>query len=104
MMVAIKGTEMPTRCAGCPDECYYEHLGGYICEHLDKAIDKDERWEKRLDDCPLVEIITCKDCKGTEHDSFCFHKIGKLKGHAFCDVHQVYVKEDDFCSRGERRE
>lgn len=61
-MIAIKGMEMPTRCSDCPEECYYKRLGGHLCERLDKNTD-DERWGKRLDDCPLVEIITCQDCK-----------------------------------------
>lgn len=54
-MITIKGMEMPKNCANCLFNAYYENLGGYICEHLSKIIDKDERWEKRQTTLIFIE-------------------------------------------------
>ena len=94
-MIGVKGAKMPTRCAGCPEEFYYEHLGGYLCGQLDKPtdeIDVHERWERRLDGCPLVEIVTCGECAiGRRKDS--------LSG-KYCE-HIGRITEDDFfCAYG----
>ena len=45
--------------------------------------------DERLDNCPLVEIITCKDCKWNEN-STCIDGFG--------------VADDYFCAGGKRRE
>ena len=44
---------------------------------------------KILDDCPLVEIITCKNCKHNDEDT--------------CYIDGLGVRDDYFCSSGERR-
>ena len=94
-MVAIKGMEMPTRCSDCPEECYYKRLGGHLCERLDKNTN-DERWGKRLDDCPLVEIVTCKNCtkgqrKYTDSKKYCMW-LGRI------------TDDDFYCGYGKRKE
>jgi hypothetical protein len=94
-MIAIKGMEMPTKCSICPFNAYYENLGEYICEYVGKIIDKDERWEKKLDDCPLVEIVTCKDCKHW-HDDGIMTTCDKNIGNGFL--------KDYYCADGKRRE
>ncbi len=95
-MVAIKGMEMPTRCSDCPEEGYYERLGGHLCTRLDKNTN-DERWEKRLDDCPLVEIVTCQDCKHCHPDE---------DGRGYHCERDNYVRfsvhRDFFCKGGEK--
>lgn len=62
-MVAIKDMEMPKHCMTCQyhdplyDRC---HIG-----HFDtgaKYIKGDDKWYFKHSECPLVEIITCKDC------------------------------------------
>ena len=45
---------------------------------------------KILDDCPLVEIVTCKDCKHNNEDT--------------CYIDGLGVRDDYFCSSGERNE
>lgn len=62
-MIAIKGLkEMPSCCYECP---YYDDY----CR-LTSKWDGDTE-QIRDADCPLVEIVTCKDCKyyrnGLEH-------------------------------------
>lgn len=96
-MIAIKGMEMPTKCSICPYNAYYKNLGGYICEHIGKITDKDERWEKKLDDCPLVEIVTCKDCKYL----CCIEGAPKV---LVCEKHNCQqVSKNFYCADGERR-
>ena len=62
-MVAIKGMEIPKGCWNC-NFCF--NKDGYYCAIsndllADEAADIPD--ENRPTDCPLVEIITCKDCK-----------------------------------------
>ena len=45
---------------------------------------------KILDDCPLEEIVTCKDCKHNDEDT--------------CYIDGLGVRDDYFCSSGERKE
>ena len=51
-MVANKDMKMPKSCYACREQahCYWAIGNGWI-------------QDKRDDDCPLVEIGTCKDCK-----------------------------------------
>lgn len=62
----------------------------------------------------LVKVVRCKDCKYAEHgtmidleeiDKTPRHYIDWIKCHNY-DIHKSlrFVKEDDFCSWGERRE
>ena len=48
---------------------------------------------KILDDCPLVEIITCKDCK---------HR--KKVEDDYCEYTNMVMDDDEFCSSAERIE
>lgn len=93
-MIAIKGMKMPKNCANCLFSIYDENLGGYVCEHVGEIINKNEILKKRLDDCPLVEIVICKNCKnyvkGALDEEIC------LKGHEL-------IHEDFYCADGERR-
>jgi hypothetical protein len=59
-MIAIKGMEMPTSCKECMlnnvDSPWFglcRTTGNNVIEYKDS----------RHPDCPLVEIVTCKDCK-----------------------------------------
>ena len=87
-MVAIKDMEMPESCIDCP---FVKAEGTkFFCSRIMKYIDKDNLGNKH-DDCPLVEIITCKDC-----DNRC---TGGL-----CTKHNITVTKDFYCADGERRE
>jgi len=88
-MIAIKGMEeMPSCCYECP---YYDDY----CKLLSK-------WEATTEqirdvDCPLVEIVTCKDCKYRDPED------------KFCDCGHMIKwsspREDDFyCADAERGE
>lgn len=46
------------------------------------------------------EIIRCKDCKyWSEYE----YINGKLESFPWCELDMTFSKEDDFCSRAERR-
>lgn len=51
-MIAIKGIEMPENCSGC-DLCR-----GHICKITGTDIITNPKGN-----CPLIEIVICKDCK-----------------------------------------
>lgn len=75
--------KMPTSCYMCWDSLY--------CEY--KIKNPVKMAQGRADDCPLIDIITCKDCNrsGTDgENTFCMW-LGALR------------KPTDFCSYGERR-
>lgn len=98
-MVAIKGMETQTDCKKCPlmamDDTD-ELISPMICIALWAT-----KYEIRhciegriLDDCPLVEIITCKDCKHwNKEEEYC-----KL------EYDKVYTGADFFCADAKRRE
>ena len=52
--------------------------------------------EFRIKDCPLVEIVTCKDCKHCDFDD--------SDQTFFCNTYGNIVCSSHFCSNGERRE
>ena len=85
-MVAIKGMELQTDCQKCPFMAT-DVLSPMMClalwatKHCIKG--------KILDDCPLVEIVTCKDCKYNDEN--------------VCTIDGCGIVDDYFCSSGERR-
>ena len=54
MMIAIPNMDKPKRCEECP--C---NSDGYKCGALDVFTNDVDM----LPDCPLIEIVQCKDCK-----------------------------------------
>ena len=54
----------------------------------------------RDDDCPLVEVVTCKDCKyWDKEDGYC-----KPSSHIIGQVDYIlYTSADFFCENGKRR-
>ena len=92
-MVIIKGMEMQTDCKKCPfmatDSA--DELSPMMCVVL-WATKHEVRHcveEKILDDCPLVEIITCKDCKYNDEN--------------ICTIDGCTVTDNYFCECAERR-
>lgn len=92
-MVAIKDMKMPESCIDCP---FVKAEGTkFFCSRIMKYIDKDNLGNKH-DDCPLVEIVTCKDCK------YCvMTEVG-----CYCDrhIHRFDTHIDKYCADAERRE
>lgn len=63
-------------------------------DELIKALEYDRRqYEKGWNDRDS-EIVRCKDCRWYENDGY----------HTNCQIMRFCVEDDDYCSRGERRE
>ena len=83
-MVAIKGMKMPKNCIECL--LFDDEYGD--CNVMGET--KADMTEERAGNCPLVEIVTCKDCKNE-----CTEK----NGEKFSET-----RPDFFCADGERGE
>ena len=83
-MVAIKGMEIPKNCMDCP--LFDGEYGD--CNIIGGT--KADATEERAENCPLVEIVTCKDCKHNNKN--------------ICDVDGSRVTDNFHCAGGERRE
>ena len=107
-MVAIKGMETQTDCKKCPfmamDDTD-ELISPMICIALWAT-----KYEIRhctegriLDDCPLVEIITCKDCRYLDKEEKYCKYLANTTGwfESGCDA--VYTGADFYCKDAERR-
>ena len=84
--------EMPKNCYECIAK---KHCGVGIADGW--------RTDRRADDCPLVEIVTCKDCKQWK-DSDGVYRRG-LGAESKCHINIKKVFDGNFyCADGERRE
>ena len=90
-MIAIKGMEMP-KC--CHWDCPLCNEDGGACM-LGAYDPKTDTKKERAKDCPLVEIVTCKDCK---HWYDTGNKIST------CMLHARLCERDFYCANGERWE
>jgi hypothetical protein len=92
-MVAVKGMKMPKNCMECL--LFDDEYGD--CNIIGEP--KANMTEKRAENCPLVEIVTCKDCfyYNIDEDGCGYHC--EKYGHT-----RFPVYADFFCADGERRE
>lgn len=88
-MIAIKEMEMPRNCLDCPVRNYRDDEGNR-CDLTGLY--------NREDCCPLIEIVTCKDC---EH---CRFELVEGMPYYWCDKDDRVTSEDYYCADGERRE
>ncbi len=94
-MVAID-MKMPKSCFQC--DFYSNEYGCKLkfTEECNPSVEKP-------DDCPLVEIITCKDCKHWK-DSDGVYRRG-IGAESICPINLKEVHDGIFyCCNGERRE
>ena len=85
-MIAIKEMKMPNNCSEC--NLTTRKTWNYVCSINLKDIDCAEI--KKPKDCPLEEIVTCKDCKYNDEDT--------------CYIDGLEVCDDYFCANGKRKE
>lgn len=85
-MIAIKGMKTPNSCIGCGIR------SGVFCYYKKTPFELNEinMLDERPSDCPLVEIVTCKDCKYNNEGS--------------CDFDGWGVADNYFCAKGARKE
>lgn len=86
-MVAIKGMNMPASCKVCMLNNVHNAWFS-LCRTTGYNV--IEYKDSRHPNCPLVEIVTCKDCK------YCYENS--------CDFDGWGVNGDYFCAKGERGE
>lgn len=97
-MIAIKDMEeMPSCCRHCP--CSDDSQCNLTTQYNDL--------KGRPDDCPLVEIVTCKDCKHWQRIKD-YHGRCKLfdevwKGNSLVPIEHG-TNEEFYCQMAERRE
>lgn len=96
MGVYIKNKDMPKSCGEC--EFNYNLEGGSY-EWWECAILHDDinQFDTRRTDCPLIDIVTCGECKWSYIDE-------QYEGTLWCKVHfhHYLVNSDGFCNYGER--
>lgn len=103
-MIAIKGmNEMPTDCAKCPFMATHGNPNDILSPMMCFPIWATTHEIKHciggrvLADCPLVEIVTCKDCK---------YNVKNGKNTTMCDIgHRFYMREHNtfYCTDAERK-
>ena len=85
-MIAIN-IEMPKNCLDCPIS-HADKIDYYICGKTGKNV---YLYTNEIHhDCPLIEIVTCKDCKHNRN--------------GICPSYRHFVDDDFYCANAERRE
>lgn len=94
-MIAIKeqstGMTMPKSCS----ECQFR-ANDYVCGLLECAFSCNH-FKERNYNCPLVEIITCKDC------DYCRFELVEGIPYYWCDKDNCPTSENFYCANAERR-
>ena len=97
-MIAIKDMEMPECCADC--NMLIENYPYLSCSVTGSIT--DDYTQKKMENCPLVEIGTCKDCKHWK-DSDGVYRRGFM-AESKCPINISRVLEGNFyCADFERR-
>lgn len=91
-MIAIKEMDIPIRCENCKF-CINQRTNDYG-SWGDCLLQKNKRvnclvW-RRDGGCPLVKIVTCKDCKYNNTYT--------------CDFNGYGIDDDFYCANAERKE
>lgn len=87
MSVIVKNMGMPKNCYDCP---LLDNEYG-ICNILRIVV-----YDYVPKDCPLVEVVHCKDCR---------HHEDEAPGMVYCPhIVSGWVSNDFFCKDGERKE
>lgn len=92
-MVAVKGMKMPENCKECL--LFDDEYGD--CNIIGES--KAGMTEERAGNCPLMEIVTCKDCR---------HCFIDEDGHGYhcekSDTERIPTCADFYCVHAERSE
>lgn len=75
------------------------HMGR---EEMGKWINIDDLPSGRVEwddifDAPSIDIVRCGECKSYDTEAY-------QNGYGYCSNHMSVLEDNDFCSRGERRE
>ena len=89
----VKGMKMPNSCTMCWLNTF--------CGVWNEEPVKHKGFNERLEDCPLTELIQCKDCKHY------YEKEWVVGGGSYTTCWYQTIanaQPNDFCSRAERKE
>ncbi|SDW48892.1 hypothetical protein SAMN05216391_10921 [Lachnospiraceae bacterium KHCPX20] len=89
-MIAVKGMEMPKNCMECDFRKSDPFSSEVYCNKLSCNGNIIIYEDERLDNCPLVEVVTCEHCK---------HNCDNT-----CTIDGCGIADDYFCASAERRE
>lgn len=93
MGIYIPNMEKPKDCRKCPRRIQYDDGWSVRNKCLELNRDIHYKYDDRVvmqDDCPLVEIATCGECK-------------HYNGHEqYCEIDH-FARKNGFCSSGKRR-
>ena len=92
-MLAIKNMQMPKKCSECQFSTI-TYMDNRKCKISENCYTIKYTDNNIPTDCPLVEIVTCKDCKHW-HDDGIMTTCDKNIGHGF--------PKDHYCADAERR-
>lgn len=77
----------------CKDCIHYRMCITYqFAKSIDKEISECDEFQNNAD---FVEVVRCKDCEHYEADIIC-------EGVGYCNEHQKGMRENNFCSYGEK--
>lgn len=77
----------------CKDCIHYRMCITYqFAKSIDKEISECDEFQNNAD---FVEVVRCKDCEHYEADIIC-------EGVGYCNEHQRGMRENNFCSYGEK--
>ena len=93
-MIVIKDMEMPKSCSECGLK------SGNYCYHKKPPYDLNsiDVLKEKASNCPLVEIVTCKDCKYYREDD----DTGHCTNHTCGDI-VFWCHADYYCADAERK-
>lgn len=101
-MIAIPNMEKPQSCDECRilraefDGSYNKPITGCRQKMGEKSTLREE-WDALIPNCPLIDIVTCGECKwlkkGDKNFGKCTYRTRPM----------LYCLPTDFCSYGERR-
>ena len=103
-MIAMKEMSMPKRCEECKF-CLRQGTNDYGSSGK-CLLQEDKRvncltWS-RDDDCPIVEVITCKDCEHWNKEEEYCRLLTNTMGWKEDECYTVYTDADFFCAYAER--
>ena len=93
---------MPSECEYCPLCRYYPENGNVWCNALNRLLkrkwnaDTDYLNVPKPDNCPLTELVMCKDCENWDTNNFIEKDVACL-----CGNFDSYMYYNNFCSGGE---
>lgn len=104
MTVLIKDMPLPFFCVTCPMfEADREGEGGF-CNVLEKYMNWSEVPIGRRKDCPMVEMIKCRDCVYAVISAEMEHTDGDVTNYYMCEYWHRPTDEWGCCHKAEKGE